>query len=208
MMDTHDDDAYQTLVEFLYRAPIGLVQCDMQGEIDMLNPMSSQLLMPVVPDGDLSNLFDVFDGIAPQLRGMAAGFERGSGVVCEALRVQVNSALETGIDARHAPQVLADVRAQEGVRAEADVVAGAGDEAAAHLLGGDAVGQPGGEEGAAADADVAVEAGQVDAVERLVERAQRAQFVHAADGTAAGDRQPDLQRAARAMLLALAGRME
>ena len=106
MMDTHDDDAYQTLVEFLYRAPIGLVQCDMQGEIDMLNPMSSQLLMPVVPDGDLSNLFDVFDGIAPQLRGMAAGFERSSGVVCEALRVQVNSALETGIDARHAPQVL------------------------------------------------------------------------------------------------------
>lgn len=106
MTDAGDDDAYQTLIEFLYRAPIGLVQCDMQGEIDMLNPMSSQLLMPVAPDGDLSNLFDVFNGIAPQLRAMAAAFERSSGVVCEALRVPLNSGLDTGVDARHAPQVL------------------------------------------------------------------------------------------------------
>ncbi|WP_312439897.1 bifunctional diguanylate cyclase/phosphodiesterase [Janthinobacterium sp.] len=106
MMATHDDDAYQTLIEFLYRAPIGLVQCDVHGEIDMLNPMSSQLLMPVAPEGDLSNLFDVFDGIAPQLRVMAAAFERSSGVVCEALRIPVNGMQETGMDARHAPQVL------------------------------------------------------------------------------------------------------
>ena len=106
MMDGIDDDAYQTLIEFLYRAPIGLVQCDLHGEIDMLNPMSSQLLMPMAPEGDLGNLFDVFHGVAPQLRAMAARFERSSGVVCEALRVPVNSARDTGAGVRHAPQVL------------------------------------------------------------------------------------------------------
>jgi diguanylate cyclase (GGDEF)-like protein len=34
-------DAYEALVQFLYRAPIGLVQASLDGTVDMLNPMSS-----------------------------------------------------------------------------------------------------------------------------------------------------------------------
>jgi hypothetical protein len=44
-------DAYEALVQFLYRAPIGLVQASLDGAVDMLNPMSSNLLMPLVRDG-------------------------------------------------------------------------------------------------------------------------------------------------------------
>jgi hypothetical protein len=71
------------------------------------------------------------------------------------------------------------------------VVAVAGDEDPAHLGGGHAVHQAGGEERAAADADVTVHAGQIDAIEGIVQRAQRAEFVHGADRAAAGDGEAD-----------------
>ena len=40
-------------MQLLYRAPIGLVQTTLDGEITMINPMSAQLLMPLAPGGDL-----------------------------------------------------------------------------------------------------------------------------------------------------------
>jgi diguanylate cyclase (GGDEF)-like protein len=102
MMDTHQPDAYEALVQFLYRAPIGLVQAGLDGTVDMLNPMSSSLLMPLARDGSLDNLFTVLQDVAPQLRGMVADFAPPSGVVCEGLRVQLGAAATPG-----APQVLA-----------------------------------------------------------------------------------------------------
>ncbi len=99
-----------------------------------------------------------------------------------------------------AAQVLAEGRTQEHLRAEAHVVAVAGDEDPAHLGGVEAIGQAGGEEGARADADVDLEPGQVQALDGDVERAQRTQFVHAADGAAAGHGQPDPCAAGRALL--------
>ncbi|MBZ2208789.1 putative bifunctional diguanylate cyclase/phosphodiesterase [Massilia soli] len=82
-------DAYEALMQFLYRAPIGLVQIALDGTIEMLNPMSSNLLMPLAPDGNLDNLFDVLSGVAPTLQPMAAAFPASSGVICEALRVDL-----------------------------------------------------------------------------------------------------------------------
>jgi len=64
--------AYEALIEFLYRAPIGLLQARPDGEVTMINPMSAQLLMPLVPTGDLGNLFDVLAPVAPGLRALAA----------------------------------------------------------------------------------------------------------------------------------------
>jgi hypothetical protein len=72
---------------------------------------------------------------------------------------------------------------------KAHVVAVAGDEDPAHLGGIEPVGQPSGEESARADADVNLQPGQVQALDSHVQRAQGAQFVHAADGPAAGDGQ-------------------
>jgi hypothetical protein len=66
-MQTDSDDAYETLMQFLYRAPVALMQLRRDGEIEMLNPMASQLLMPLAPDGDLTNLFKVLQAHAPDL---------------------------------------------------------------------------------------------------------------------------------------------
>ena len=80
MNDTNKVDAYEALVQFLYRAPIGLVQASMDGTVDMLNPMSSSLLMPLARDGSLDNLFAVLQDVAPQLRDLTAAVEASSSV--------------------------------------------------------------------------------------------------------------------------------
>ncbi|HEY5800099.1 MAG TPA: bifunctional diguanylate cyclase/phosphodiesterase [Burkholderiaceae bacterium] len=86
-MQPDSTDSYETLMQFLYRAPIGLVQTDRDGAIEMLNPMSARYLMPLAPAGQLDNLFDVLATAAPGLRKMAARFEQDAGIVCEALHI-------------------------------------------------------------------------------------------------------------------------
>ncbi len=95
-------DAYEALMQFLYRAPIGLVESTLDGEIEMLNPMSARLLMPLSPDGNFDNLFRILEHVAPQLRSLAAEFAESSGAVCEALRIPVPA----GAGGNPAAQVL------------------------------------------------------------------------------------------------------
>jgi diguanylate cyclase (GGDEF)-like protein len=117
MNDTNKVDAYEALVQFLYRAPIGLVQAALDGTVDMLNPMSSSLLMPLARDGSLDNLFTVLQDVAPQLRDLTAAVDAPSGVVCEGLRVQLGDAAAPG-----APQVLSlSVLKLDGARLMATV---------------------------------------------------------------------------------------
>ncbi len=89
-------------MQFLYMAPVGLVQCAVDGTVDMMNPMSAQLLMPLAPGGNLDNLFNVLAVVAPQLRQRAADFDQINGTVFESLRI----ACPPGIGGRDAPQVL------------------------------------------------------------------------------------------------------
>lgn len=81
----------ESLTQFLYIAPIGLVQAAMDGEVLLLNAMSSRLLMPLAPQGDLSNLFDVFEDLAPDLRARVAAFGSASGLICDRLPLRVSS---------------------------------------------------------------------------------------------------------------------
>jgi diguanylate cyclase (GGDEF)-like protein len=78
--------AHEALVQFMYQAPIGLLQAASDGEITMINPMSAQLLMPLARDGQLVNLFDVLADVAPGLRAQAAAHGPAPGVICESLR--------------------------------------------------------------------------------------------------------------------------
>ena len=81
--------AHEALMQFLYQAPIGLVQTTLDGEITMINPMSAQLLMPLAPSGDLSNLFDVLRAAAPRLRDYAAAAPYPGGEVCDGLHISM-----------------------------------------------------------------------------------------------------------------------
>jgi len=87
MSGTVSAAAYEALVQFLYQAPVGLVQTTLSGEVEMINPTSARLLMPLSRDGSLDNLFDVLDGVAPQLRGQAQAVQREGDVICDGLRL-------------------------------------------------------------------------------------------------------------------------
>ena len=101
-MASDTTDSYEALMQFLYRAPIGLVQTTMTGAIEMLNPMSAQLLMPLSADGSLDNLMAVLGPVAPELPRLLAEFEEPAGVVCDGLRIVLDA--RSGIAT--APQVL------------------------------------------------------------------------------------------------------
>jgi diguanylate cyclase (GGDEF)-like protein len=88
-MSGYNENAYETLMQFLYRAPVALIQVQQDGAIEMLNPMASRLLMPLSPDGQLDNLFDVLLPFAPDLRQLCADFGDEQGVVCEGKRIAV-----------------------------------------------------------------------------------------------------------------------
>ncbi len=90
MLSTPDEE-YEALLQFLYMAPIGIVQTRQDGEILMANPLCAQLLMPLSRDGNLDNLFTALRPVAPDLLHRAQTFEAGHGKVCEGLQMQVDA---------------------------------------------------------------------------------------------------------------------
>jgi diguanylate cyclase (GGDEF)-like protein len=98
---------HEALMQFLYLAPVGLVQTAADGEILMINPISAQLLMPLSRDGSLVNLFDALADVAPELRHLCALFARPSGMVCDGLHIQLGAGAGAApTRSRRAPQVL------------------------------------------------------------------------------------------------------
>ena len=89
-MNAAADDLAQeleALMQFVYMAPIGLLQARTDGEIVMMNPVAAQLMMPLSRDGTLSNLFDALGDIAPDLKHRLDTFGRGHGMVCDGLHL-------------------------------------------------------------------------------------------------------------------------
>lgn len=93
---------HEALIQFLYLAPVGLVQADIEGGIVMMNPISAQLLMPLSRDGGLDNLFTALESVAPELRHLCADYARPSGKICDGLHVHLNAG-----GAKKIPQILA-----------------------------------------------------------------------------------------------------
>jgi diguanylate cyclase (GGDEF)-like protein/PAS domain S-box-containing protein len=96
---------HEALIQFLYLAPVGLVQAGMNGDIAMINPISAQLLMPLAPDACLNNLFDALVGVAPELRHLCASFTPDSGMICEGRQIFLRHDPTVRVQ-RGTPQVL------------------------------------------------------------------------------------------------------
>lgn len=83
-------DDHSRLLAFLYRCPVGIIEALASGEILLINAYASQILMPLVRDGGLSNLLDVLAPWTDEVRAMLAGFEGERGVVCTSHRVRLH----------------------------------------------------------------------------------------------------------------------
>ncbi|MGX9219128.1 diguanylate cyclase [Massilia varians] len=97
---------HEALIQFLYLAPVGLVQADIDGAIVMMNPISAQLLMPLSRDGGLDNLFTALEGVAPELRHLCSTYGRRAGKICDGLHVHLNAG-SAGRSGKKIPQILA-----------------------------------------------------------------------------------------------------
>lgn len=96
---------HEALIQFLYLAPVGLVQAAPDGAIVMLNPISAQLLMPLAPQACLNNLFDALEQVAPELRHLCADFGAANGMVCEGRQIVLQHDSRARIK-RGTPEVL------------------------------------------------------------------------------------------------------
>ena len=80
---------YEALVEFLYLAPVGIIKFRPDGTIDMANPTAAQLLMPLASDGDMSDLYRLLSGIAPDLRSHVERFQEPAGQIFDQMQLAV-----------------------------------------------------------------------------------------------------------------------
>lgn len=84
------------LLQFMYQAPVGLMQTDCLGAIKFSTPMAAQLLMPLSPTGGLGNVFDALDRTAPELRNNVISFKKKRGrIVTDYRCVAVDATGET-----------------------------------------------------------------------------------------------------------------
>jgi diguanylate cyclase (GGDEF)-like protein len=105
---------------------------NLDGDVEMINPMAASLLMPLSRTGNLDNLFLTLAEAAPQLRPMVDAFTEPSGAICESMRIplvvgvtsmepQVLSLSLLKLDTARLMAMVSDVtlelqRAQEGVQ--------------------------------------------------------------------------------------------
>jgi len=96
---TTQDDELERLFRFLYLCPVGLAELDNAGEIAMLNSAGARLLMPVDPQSELTNLFEVLRNVAPELREVAGSGSAQEGILCENHRIEVRGEAPTTLAA-------------------------------------------------------------------------------------------------------------
>lgn len=112
---------HEALLQFLYMAPIGLVQTDIDGTITLINPKSAQLLLPLQKAAGLENLFDALDTVAPELRNLVAGFTGPRGTVCDNVQFQLSAGLRDNSPARILAITLIKIDSQRLMGVIADV---------------------------------------------------------------------------------------
>ena len=83
---------YETLLQFVYMTPVGIVKFRPDGRVEMANPMAAQLLMPLAPEFDMSNLYHALASIVPGLRGQIEAFGAPTGAICDQMQVTVPGA--------------------------------------------------------------------------------------------------------------------
>ncbi|AMM16579.1 MAG: sensor domain-containing diguanylate cyclase [Pseudomonadota bacterium] len=83
------EEEHEALLSFMYLSPIGIIRSSLTGEVDMLNPLSVQLLMPLAGLLGVTNIFESLSHVAPELRNLVSSFNGERGPVCEGHRIVV-----------------------------------------------------------------------------------------------------------------------
>ena len=91
LIETLEDDT-EALLQFVYLCPVGVLQLDAAGAVQMLNPMAVQLLMSVGGESPIADLFETLKHCAPELRNLVMSFHQPSGQICDNHRIYIGGA--------------------------------------------------------------------------------------------------------------------
>ena len=80
----------EQLLEFLYACPVGLIECNLAGNIALMNPYAMQHLLPLAGPRDAGNLFAALEQHAPELRSIVASYAPPTGRICDGHRIFVD----------------------------------------------------------------------------------------------------------------------
>jgi EAL domain-containing protein (putative c-di-GMP-specific phosphodiesterase class I) len=94
-MIPNPDPAFADLLEFIYLMPVGVVKFSDDGTIDMMNPMATQLLMPLVGAAASTNLFDTLRVLCPLLADKVAAFRAETGTIIDQERIEGRAGQKT-----------------------------------------------------------------------------------------------------------------
>jgi diguanylate cyclase (GGDEF)-like protein/PAS domain S-box-containing protein len=82
------EESLEGLLQFLYLTPVGIVKFKADGTVDLINPMAAQLLLPLVPKGDLGNLYDALATLVPDLAEIVGKFSDPTGAILDQHRLE------------------------------------------------------------------------------------------------------------------------
>jgi diguanylate cyclase (GGDEF)-like protein/PAS domain S-box-containing protein len=85
----------EELLEFLYLMPVGVLKFDGDGDVDLMNPAATSLLMPLTPDGTLGNFFQAMALVLPDLGRRVSQFTETAGIIVDRQRLQARAGGET-----------------------------------------------------------------------------------------------------------------
>ena len=77
----------ESLLDLFVLSPIGLVEIDAAGKVEIANLAARRLLTPFTNAGTLDQLFDALGGVAPDLGARARSYDAPRGVVFEGLEL-------------------------------------------------------------------------------------------------------------------------
>lgn len=80
---------HQALLAFVNAAPVGVVQINTDGGVQMINAYSAMMLMPISRDGMLDNLYELLADRLPVLEQNIAAYKFAHGLVCDHLRLEL-----------------------------------------------------------------------------------------------------------------------
>ncbi|GEM_PF-3826390 len=73
----------EQLLEFLYIAPVALIQFDEEGNVKMANPRVAQVFNRYAPGGYFANFFTFLDDVLPELKQAITSFVSPNGQIME-----------------------------------------------------------------------------------------------------------------------------
>ncbi|WP_165105909.1 MULTISPECIES: sensor domain-containing diguanylate cyclase [unclassified Caballeronia] len=88
---------HEALLSFMYLSPVGIIRSNGSGNVDMLNPLAVQLLMPLVGSQGIGNIFESLSNVAPELRNLVSSYQATRGPVCEGHRIFLTPSREHAI---------------------------------------------------------------------------------------------------------------